>query len=150
MAFGQLAGQAHLDRQGGETLLRAVVEVALDPAPLTVGRRHDPGPRSLEFGRLTARPLNRGRQRGAELGVAGGELSPLGFEQAPLPEARSQTAPDRVPGDPDGQADPGGTPGERAEQRGENHAEPRDGQGAPRVVPGKARLEVVGEPQAGQ
>ncbi len=58
VAFGQLAGQAQLDRQGGETLLGAVVEVALDPAPLTVGRRHDPGPRSLEFGRLTARLLN--------------------------------------------------------------------------------------------
>jgi hypothetical protein len=95
VAFGQLAGQAQLDRQGGQLLLGAVVQVALDPAPLTVGRRHDPGPRSLQFGRLMAQLLNRGRQRGAELGVVGGQFGPLGFEQAPRPEARSQAALDR-------------------------------------------------------
>jgi hypothetical protein len=150
VAFGQLAGQAQLDRQGGEPLLGAVVEVALDAAPLTVGGGHDPGPRSPEFGRLTAQLLNRGRQRGAELGVVGGEFGPLGFEQAPPPEARSQAAPGLVPGDPDGQAGPGGIPGERAEQRRENQAEARDGQRAPGGVPGQARLEVAGEPQAGQ
>jgi hypothetical protein len=150
VAFGQLAGQAQLDRQGGEPLLGAVVQVALDPAPLTVGRRHDPGPRSLQFARLMAQLLNRGGQRGAELGVMGGQFSPLGFEQAPLREARSQAAPDAVPGGPDGQAGPGAIPGERAEQRRENQAEARDGQRAPGRVPGEARLEVAGDPQAGQ
>ena len=58
VAFGQLASQAQLDREGGEPLLGTVVEVALDPAPLTVGGSHDPGPRSLEFGRLTAQLLD--------------------------------------------------------------------------------------------
>ena len=150
VAFGQLASQAQLDREGGEPLLGAVVEVALDPAPLAVGGRHDPRPRSLEFGRLMAQLLDRGRQRGAELGVVGSEFSPLGLEETPLPEVRSQAAPDGVPGDPDGQAGPGGVPDERAEQRRENQAEAREGRRTSGVVPGKARLEVVGEPQAGQ
>ena len=90
VAFGQLESQAQLDRQGGEPLLGAIVEVALDPAPLAVGRRHDPRPRRLEFGRLTAQLLYRGRQRGAELGVVSSEFSPLGLEETPLQEVRSQ------------------------------------------------------------
>jgi hypothetical protein len=150
VAVGQLAGQTQLDREGGEPLLGAIVEVALDPAPLAVGGSHDPRPRSLELGRLTAQLLHRGRQRGAEPDVVSGEFSPLGLEETALPGARSQATPDRVPGGPDGQAGLGGIPGERAEQCRENQAEAPEGQGMPGVVPGKARLEVVGEPQAGR
>ena len=35
----QVAGQAEVDRQRDQVLLRAVVDVALDPAPLGVGGR---------------------------------------------------------------------------------------------------------------
>ena len=150
VAFGQLASQTQLDRERGEPLLGAIVEVALDPAPLAIGGSHDPRPRSLEFGRLTAQLLYRGRQRGAELGVVRGEFRPLGLEETSLREVRSQVTPDRVPGDPDGQAGPGGVSDERAEQCRENRAEAREGQCMPGVVRGKARLDVVGEPQAGR
>ena len=44
VVFGEFGGQAQLDGQGGEPLLGAVMKVALDPAPLGVGRGHDPGP----------------------------------------------------------------------------------------------------------
>ena len=44
VAFGESGGQAQLDGQGSEPLLGAVMKVTLDPAPLGVGRGHDPGP----------------------------------------------------------------------------------------------------------
>ena len=36
------AREAEVDGEGDQALLRAVVEVALDPPPLEVGRLHDP------------------------------------------------------------------------------------------------------------
>ena len=82
--------QAQFEGECDQPLLGTVVEVALDPAPLTIGGSHDPGPRSLEFGRLTAQLPYRGLQRGAEPGVVSSEFSPLGLEETPLQEVRSQ------------------------------------------------------------
>ena len=45
VAVGELAGEPHAHRERDEVLLRAVVQVALDPAPLGVGRLDDAGAR---------------------------------------------------------------------------------------------------------
>ncbi len=42
-------GQAQLERQGHEPLLRAVVQVALDPPALLVARLHDAGARGAQI-----------------------------------------------------------------------------------------------------
>ncbi len=63
----QLPGQAEVHGQRGEVLLRAVVDVALDPAALGVGGRHQPGPGrpQLVVGapEVVQRRLQRGVQR---------------------------------------------------------------------------------------
>ena len=43
------AGHPDLEREADEALLRAVVEVALDPAPRVVGGLHDPRPRGAQL-----------------------------------------------------------------------------------------------------
>jgi hypothetical protein len=42
------------ERERGQALLRAIVEVAFDPLPLTVSRRHDPNSRLLDLFQLSA------------------------------------------------------------------------------------------------
>jgi len=75
------------------------VQVALDAAPLAVGRGHDPGARGLEFRGLPAQPVQRLLQLGVELCIVDRELCPLGLDEAPLEEVGAEPALDRVPGD---------------------------------------------------
>ncbi len=60
------AHEAQVHRQRHQPLLGAVVEVALDPAPLLVARLDDPRPRRAQL-------LDLGPQLGVELLVLGGE-----------------------------------------------------------------------------
>ena len=65
-------GEAERHRDRDEPLLRAVVQVALDPPPLRLGRLDEARARSLQLGepraqlRLQARVLERQRGRGAD------------------------------------------------------------------------------------
>ena len=66
---------AELHRQGDEPLLRAVVQVPLDPRALGLGRVHDPLPADLKLGdpRPQLRVAGRGQQPAGERGVGGPE-----------------------------------------------------------------------------
>ena len=66
VALDELAGEADLHRERDEVLLRAVVQVALDPAPRLVGRGHDAQPRRLELLVALLQRLEAGLQRGVE------------------------------------------------------------------------------------
>jgi hypothetical protein len=59
----QAAGLLQIDRQPDEVLLRAVVELTLDPAAIGVGGQHEPRPRRAQLLRLLAKPLDRLLQR---------------------------------------------------------------------------------------
>ena len=59
-------------------LLRAVVQVALDPAPFRVARCHDPRAGLAQLVGLLAQLVERGLQRGVELGVVQGEADLAG------------------------------------------------------------------------
>jgi hypothetical protein len=128
VVLGQFAGQAHLDRQGGEPLLGAVVEVALDPAPLGVGHGHDPGPRGLELGCLAVQLRGRGRHDGRQHGQ---------HRLGPYPAGHA-------PGDAEVKH-----PGQRAHQRRQG----QDGPGLRRGTAGGGGCPGAGErggPGAGQ
>ena len=73
-----VAGQAEVDGQGDQVLLGAVVEVALDPAPLGVAAGDDPGPRLAQVVGLLAQLVERGLERGVELGVVEGQADLAG------------------------------------------------------------------------
>ena len=62
----ELAGQADLDRERDEVLLRAVVEVALDPAPGLVGGSDDAQPGGLELRVALLQGLEAGLERRVE------------------------------------------------------------------------------------
>jgi hypothetical protein len=79
-------GHPQLEAEPHESLLRAVVQVALDPPPLLVAGRHDPGPGG---GKLRAAVGVRDR-RGHELGE---------LRDARLGDVRQQRVPVRGRGD---------------------------------------------------
>ena len=66
-------GQAQVHRQRDEVLLGAVVQVALDPTAFGVAAGDDPGPRLAQRVGLLADLVQRGLQRGVELGVVEGQ-----------------------------------------------------------------------------
>ena len=66
-------GQTQVHGQRDQVLLRPVVEVALDPAPFGVPAGDDPRPGLAQGVRLLAHLVQRGLQRGVELGVVEGQ-----------------------------------------------------------------------------
>ena len=94
LELGELGGRRRLGRtqlecERDELLLRAVVEVALDPPPRRVGRGHDPCPRSLELG-AALRVRDRG---GDELGELGQALLRVGRQRLVAQRGGGQYAP---------------------------------------------------------
>ena len=69
IGVGDLAREAHTDRERDEVLLRAVVQVAFDAAPLGVGRLHDAGAGRAQLVGLAAHCVERLLERGVELHV---------------------------------------------------------------------------------
>lgn len=49
LVFDHVLGDAQLDRHGHQVLLRAVVQVAFQPAPLGIAGRHDAPSRLLQI-----------------------------------------------------------------------------------------------------
>ncbi len=71
-------GEAQLDRQRDEVLLGAVVEVALELAPLRVAGGHDAGARGAQLVVGLSQLVERGLQGGVELHVVQGETDLAG------------------------------------------------------------------------
>ena len=59
IAVDQAAGLLQLDREPDQVLLRAVVELALDPAAVGIGGQYEPGPRRAQLIGLAAKLLDR-------------------------------------------------------------------------------------------
>ena len=71
-AGGEHLGQLELDLEGGQVRLRAIVEIALQPAPLGVGDGHEPGPRALQLGVAGPQLVDPRLQLGVQPGVLQG------------------------------------------------------------------------------
>ena len=88
VALGEAAREPHVQRERDEPLLRAVVEVALDPAAGVVGRLHDAGARCVQLrgpGRLDLLPAQR------LLGLAPlGDVEDRAVHPAPATRARHE------------------------------------------------------------
>ena len=69
VVLDRIPGEAQLDGEGDEVLLGAVVEVALELAPLGVAGRDDAGPRLLQLVVAQLQLVEAGLQGGVELHV---------------------------------------------------------------------------------
>ena len=103
LAVGLGLGDPQHQRQRDEPLLRAVVEVALEPAALVVAGRDDPGARRRE---LLPR-LGVGQRERDQLGEVGDPLLGAGQERLRLGGRDHHRAPE-LPGQRDRRADRGG------------------------------------------
>ncbi len=55
----QPTGELQIDRQGDQVLLRTVVQLALGPAAIGIGRKHEPFAGRAQLFDLTAQPVER-------------------------------------------------------------------------------------------